>query len=83
MKCKECGGKGWVETWHAGSATWTPSLSQCRKRCNITGYSDEVQKRLNNPDHVTQSPVLVNRQALHPSRSGNVISLRRPTMEQN
>lgn len=58
MACKKCGGKGWMETWYGGAASWTPTLSQCRDRCNLTGYSDEVQKRLNNPHHVTERPVL-------------------------
>lgn len=56
--CRKCGGKGWNETWHGGAASWTPSLSQCPLRCNLSGYSAEVQKRLNNPKHVTARPVM-------------------------
>lgn len=58
MNCSNCGGKGWIESFHGGSASWTPSLQQCSKRCNISGYSNEVQRRLNNPNHVTETPVL-------------------------
>ena len=55
--CSNCGGKGWIETWHGASASWTPSLQQCSKRCNLSGYSKEVQKRLNS-GKATESPVL-------------------------
>lgn len=56
--CKRCQSKGYIESWHAGSASWTPSIQQCPERCNISGYSAEVQRRLNNPHYVTESPVL-------------------------
>lgn len=74
MKCTVCGGQGYVETWHGGGASWTPSLVQCRNRCNISGYSDEVQKRINNPDHVTESPVLPSMPSERP-RMAQVISI--------
>jgi hypothetical protein len=56
--CKHCGGRGWEELWHGGSSSWTPSLKQCYRKCNLKGYSDEVQRRLNNPNHITQTSVL-------------------------
>lgn len=58
IPCKLCCDQGWVETWHGGSSGWTPSIQQCRMRCNLQGYSDEVQRRLNNPNHVTERRVL-------------------------
>jgi hypothetical protein len=55
MTCKRCGGRGFIETFHAGGASFTPSLQQC---CDIAAYSKEVQRRLNDPNHVTETPVL-------------------------
>lgn len=61
--CKKCSGNGYVDRYLASSATFTPSIQQCPERCNISGYSKEVQRRLNNPSYVTESPVLPNRPA--------------------
>lgn len=58
MTCELCEGRGWIEGWQGASATWTPSLQQCRRRCNIAGYSREVQRRLNTPQHATERQVL-------------------------
>lgn len=58
MRCPSCDGRGWIEGAHAGGNTFTPSLEQCPRRCDITAYSNEVMKRLNNPAHVTERPVL-------------------------
>lgn len=57
--CKACGGKGFIESWHGGAGYWTSNLQQCSKRCNLSGYSAEVQKRLNSSSHVTKrQPVM-------------------------
>ncbi len=58
--CNKCEGKGWVETFYGAANSWTPSIQQCPHRCNISGYSEEVQRRLS-PGHVTQTPVLMTR----------------------
>lgn len=58
-RCKTCDGTGFTESYHGGANSWTPSIQQCRERCNITGYSNEIQRRLNNTNYVTQSPVLM------------------------
>lgn len=47
MKCESCDGRGWIEGYKADSSHFRPTLEQCRKRCNLTGYSDEVQRRMN------------------------------------
>lgn len=52
VNCPTCGGKGWVEDWYVAGGRNTMSLLQCYRRCNIKGYSDEVQKR-----HCLRSPV--------------------------
>jgi hypothetical protein len=51
--CESCGGLGFIEGWYAAGALFTPNVEQCPKRCNITGYSNEVQRRLNDPNRVT------------------------------
>jgi hypothetical protein len=58
MTCGICEGQGWFETFHAGAASFTPALKQCPHGCSISGYSKEVQRRLNDPNHVTETPVL-------------------------
>ena len=58
MRCPSCNDKGYIEGYVGVSASFTPSLEQCPERCNIGGYSKEVQRRLNNPNHVTERPVL-------------------------
>jgi hypothetical protein len=60
MACLSCEGKGWVEEYRGESARFTPILKQCPQRCNITGYSDEVQRRLA-PGNVTESEILIPR----------------------
>lgn len=72
MKCEHCAGKGYVETYFAGAASFTPSLEQCPKCCNTAAYSNEVQKRLNNPVHVTERKVLAPARGIAP-----VIQLRK------
>jgi len=57
MDCKKCGGIGYIEGWHAGSASYTPSLQQCPEFCDIGAYTLEVQKRTRD-GYVTQTPVL-------------------------
>ena len=57
-RCKSCEGKGFIESWHGAGGSFTPSLEQCPKRCDIGAYSRAVQQRLNNPNHVTERPVL-------------------------
>ena len=47
MRCDRCGGKGYIDGWMAFGNGHRPTLEQCPARCNITGYSNEVQKRLN------------------------------------
>lgn len=74
-RCKRCEGKGFVETWHGGSASWTPSLSQCPLRCDISAYSAEVQRRLSNPQHATERPVLKIRPS--ESKSAQIIPMLR------
>lgn len=74
MKCTKCEGLGWVETFIGTGARFTPSLSQCPERCNITGYSGEVMRRLNDPKYKTPTPVLAPQQA--PSRC-SVLQFRR------
>ena len=58
MNCKSCGGKGFIDSWHGGANTWTRSIQQCSKRCNLTCYSEEVQKRLNDPTRDTGKDVM-------------------------
>jgi len=62
--CKRCGDKGFVESWHGGAGGWTASLQQCPVRCNIKGYSEEVQKRLS-PGYVTKPRPLIQVKANH------------------
>ncbi len=55
-RCKRCEGKGFIEDYYAGSASYTPSIKQCPERCDIGAYSREVQRRLAMP--ATERPVL-------------------------
>lgn len=57
MICDVCGGKGWTESYVGTAGRYTPSLEQCRKRCNISGYSSEVQRRTR-PGFVTPRGIL-------------------------
>lgn len=54
MTCKKCQGKGFVESWRAEGAAWSPIILQCPERCDISGYSNEVQRRLSNPSSERQ-----------------------------
>lgn len=56
--CKGCRGRGYVESWHGGANSWTPSVQQCPKRCDVKAYSDEIQRRLSDPTHITGHLVL-------------------------
>lgn len=58
MKCPTCGGAGFYDTYFGGGASYTPSIAQCPKRCNLTGYSNEVQRRLNDKTRFTAHRVL-------------------------
>lgn len=78
-RCAKCDGRGYIEGYVAAQASYTPSLEQCPLRCNITGYSNEVQRRLS-PGHVTARPVMPH---VHVEKSAKVIPLRRPTLEGN
>lgn len=53
MICQKCEGRGFVDTYRGESTQYTALIQQCPNRCNITGYSVEVQKRLNDPNHVS------------------------------
>jgi hypothetical protein len=64
---------GWVEGYIGMGAAFRPSLEQCPKRCNISGYSQEVQRRRNDPKHVAKRSVLKN---VHSNKSALVIAMR-------
>jgi hypothetical protein len=72
MSCGSCGGKGFVDGYHAAGASFTPNIEQCPKKCNITGYSDEVQRRLNDPHRVTAHQAL---RIIQEPRNAQVIPL--------
>lgn len=48
-KCDKCGGRGWIEGYYRSGNAYKPTIEQCYKRCNLSGYSDEAQRRLNAP----------------------------------
>lgn len=52
--CNSCGSKGFIEGWHAAGNNFNPNIEQCPKRCNISGYSNEVQRRLSQPVSIRQ-----------------------------
>ena len=58
MMCPQCEGKGWIETYQGRDNGFVMSLSQCPNRCNISGYSNEVQRRMSmdvNPKAIMNS----------------------------
>jgi hypothetical protein len=50
MRCKKCGGKGFIETFIFRDAGLKPQLQQC---CDVKAYSSRVQEITGN----TKSPV--------------------------
>lgn len=82
-RCKRCDGRGFVDRYYGSSNSWTPTISQCPDRCDISGYSNEVQRRLNDQTRVTSH--LVKPAALPVPNSSRpvapVIPLRRPVVD--
>lgn len=58
MPCESCEGRGFVDCYYGAGATFTPSVKQCPRGCNLRGYSEEVQRRLNDDKRVTSHLVL-------------------------
>lgn len=44
--CPYCEGRGFVLGWLMRDNRQVPNLEQCRNKCNLRGYSDEVQRRI-------------------------------------
>lgn len=45
-RCQRCGGRGYIDGFMRFGMGLKPALEQCPVRCNISGYSREVQRRL-------------------------------------
>lgn len=71
--CNSCGSKGFIEGWHAAGNNFNPNIEQCPKRCNISGYSNEVQRRLSQPVSVRQPVQQVMQE--HPNRRPSLLRL--------
>lgn len=82
MICHKCEGKGWIDSYYSASATFTPSIQQCPRKCNLSGYSNEVQKRLNDKNRATDHQVLVNSRAVKPARQLSAEDIQRTVKKQ-